>query len=68
MATHLCGGRIVFALEGGYQPDVLAYGVLNAFYALMGEATIVDPLGPSPHTEHPVEVLVTSLKRLHHLD
>ena len=68
MAGQLCGGRIVFALEGGYQLDVLACGVLNGFHAMMGEDTIADPFGPSPHPERPVDALVTRLKEVHCLD
>jgi len=68
MAEQLCDGRIVFALEGGYQLDVLACGVLSAFYAMLGEETIVDPLGPSPYPERPIDVLVARLKEVHRLD
>src|SRR5574341_2316405 len=47
MAGELCGGRIVFVLEGGYNPDVLGNGLLNVVYALQGMDKIVDPLGPT---------------------
>jgi acetoin utilization deacetylase AcuC-like enzyme len=67
MAEQLCDGRIVFTLEGGYQLDVLACGVLNAFYAMRGEPSIADPLGPSPYPERPVDALVTRLKEVHGL-
>jgi acetoin utilization deacetylase AcuC-like enzyme len=67
MAEQLCDGRIVFTLEGGYQLDVLACGVLNAFYAMRGEESIADPLGPSPYPERPVDALVTRLKEVHGL-
>jgi len=68
MAEQLCGGRVVFTLEGGYQLDVLACGVLDAFYALLEEKTIADPFGPSPHPERPVDALVARLKEVHGLD
>jgi acetoin utilization deacetylase AcuC-like enzyme len=68
MAEQLCEGRILFTLEGGYQLDVLAHGVLNAFYAMLGEDTIIDPSGPSPHPERPVDALVARLKSAHGLD
>jgi acetoin utilization deacetylase AcuC-like enzyme len=68
MAEQLCKGRIVFTLEGGYQLDVLACGVLNAFYVMLGEDTIADPLGPSPHSERPVDDLIVRLRELHTLD
>jgi acetoin utilization deacetylase AcuC-like enzyme len=68
MAAYLCEGRIVFTLEGGYQLDVLACGVLNAFYAMLGEDTVVDPFGPSPHPERPVDELIVRLRELHGLN
>ncbi len=67
MAEQLCDGRIVFVLEGGYQLDVLACGVLNSFYAMLGENTIADPLGPSAYPERPVDALVARLKGVHGL-
>ena len=68
MADQLCEGRIVFTLEGGYELDVLAYGVLNAFRAMTGEDTVVDPIGPSPRPERPVDALIARLKQVHGLN
>jgi acetoin utilization deacetylase AcuC-like enzyme len=68
MAEQLCAGRIVFALEGGYQLDVLAYGVLNTFYAMLGEGTVLDPFGPSPHPEQPMDELIACLQKAHGLN
>jgi acetoin utilization deacetylase AcuC-like enzyme len=68
MADQLCEGRIVFALEGGYHLDALAYGVSNAFYAMLGEETVVDPLGPSPRPERSLGTLIQDLQGLHHLN
>ena len=68
MAQQLCDGRIVWTLEGGYQLDVLAHGVLNSFYAMLGEDTIADPFGPSPHPERPVDAMITRLKGVHSLN
>ncbi len=66
MAEELCGGRIVFTLEGGYHLDVLAHGVLNAFYALLGEETISDPFGPPfPASEPDIGPLLARLKERH---
>ena len=67
LAETLCGGKIVFTLEGGYNLDVLSYAVLNTFKALLGNGEIVDPLGPSPRDERPVGDLVEQLKGLHGL-
>jgi acetoin utilization deacetylase AcuC-like enzyme len=68
IAAQLCDGRIVITLEGGYQVNVLAYGVLNAFYAMLGDATIADPLGRSSRPSRPVDELVARLRDLHGLN
>ena len=67
MADRLSKGRLVFTLEGGYHRDALAYGVLNGFYALLGADTILDPLGPAPRSERPIDQLIADLKELHQL-
>jgi len=68
LAEELCGGRIVFTLEGGYHLDVLGYGVLNTFHALIGDASVEDPLGPSRWPEPEVADYIASLRRLHGLN
>lgn len=66
MAEELCAGRIVFTLEGGYHLDVLAHGVLNVFYALLGEETVSDPLGPPfPASEPDIAGLIQKVKEVH---
>jgi acetoin utilization deacetylase AcuC-like enzyme len=66
MAEELCARRIVFTLEGGYHLDVLAHGVLNAFYALLGEETVSDPFGPPfPASEPDIGPLLARLKEQH---
>lgn len=67
MAQELCDGRIVFALEGGYHLDVLAYSALNTFYALLNDDKIVDPIGPSPVDERPIEDIIEGLCQFHQL-
>jgi acetoin utilization deacetylase AcuC-like enzyme len=68
MADQVCEGRIVFALEGGYHLSALAYGVSNAFYGMLGDDVVVDPLGPSPRPERSLGTLIQSLRNLHHLN
>jgi len=67
IAEELCEGRILFTLEGGYNLEVLAYGVLNAFYALLGEETVVDPLGAPASGEPDITDLIQRLKATHGL-
>jgi acetoin utilization deacetylase AcuC-like enzyme len=50
LAGETSGGKIVFVLEGGYDPKNLANGVEACFAALMG-AHFSDPKDAAPHTE-----------------
>jgi acetoin utilization deacetylase AcuC-like enzyme len=70
LAEELCGGRLVFTLEGGYHLAALAYSILNTFAVLLGAADwqLVDPLGPSPRGERPVDDIVARVRHVHGLD
>jgi acetoin utilization deacetylase AcuC-like enzyme len=69
LARRLCDGRLVVILEGGYDLDVLAYGVANTCRALLGDLTSgLDPLGPSPWPERRVDDVLQVVKRVHGLD
>jgi len=48
LATELCQGRLVFALEGGYNLEVVARSVKAVFDILLSNGTIDDPLGKAP--------------------
>ncbi len=67
MARELCGGKIVFVLEGGYDMTSLGNGVLNVAYALLDDATISDPLGPAQGRETPITDLIGEVISTHHL-
>jgi len=67
LADELCGGRIVFTLEGGYNLNVLAPGVGNTFRVLLGQSAPDDPVGPSPWAEPDVSKLLIQLKKVHQL-
>jgi acetoin utilization deacetylase AcuC-like enzyme len=69
LAAELCDGRLVFTLEGGYHLDALAYSVLNTFAVLLGDEgwQQVDPLGPSPRAERPVDDVVARVREIHGL-
>ncbi len=45
MADALCGGKIVFVMEGGYDLDVLGHGWANIARVLLGDDVIHDPFG-----------------------
>jgi acetoin utilization deacetylase AcuC-like enzyme len=68
MAQRFCEGRIVFALEGGYNMDALRYGISNVARALLGDAPI-DPIGAPPGLgpEPDVSALLARLRTIHDL-
>lgn len=70
MAAALCGGRLVVALEGGYNLDALAHGAAATCEILLGEEPPLDPLGPPPDQLSVAEVqpLLSAIRALHHLD
>jgi acetoin utilization deacetylase AcuC-like enzyme len=69
LAEELCAGRVIFTLEGGYHLEALAYSILNTFAVLLGDPDWqwVDPLGPSPSRERPVDDIIERVKQVHGL-
>lgn len=68
MAQRFCGGKVVFALEGGYNLDALRYGVGNVARVLLGDPPS-DPLGAAPGSqpEPDISALLPMLQKLHRL-
>jgi acetoin utilization deacetylase AcuC-like enzyme len=67
MAGELCQGRLLFALEGGYDLGVLTHGILNTFHILMHDETIVDPYGPVAGEEKRIDEIIGKLRDAHDL-
>lgn len=67
LAGELCSGRLVLALEGGYDPEALSHAVLATLAVLAGEQP-VDPLGPAPYPEVPVESVLARVRAIHRLE
>ncbi|MFC2023930.1 histone deacetylase [Chloroflexota bacterium] len=69
LADELCGGRLVYTLEGGYHLEALAYSVVATFGVLLDDADeeIIDPLGPSPYDERPVDLNIAQVQKAHGL-
>lgn len=67
LAEDLTGGKIVFALEGGYNLDVLSVGVANSVKALLGRDDFSDPPGESPRREPDLTEYLAELKKIHNL-
>jgi acetoin utilization deacetylase AcuC-like enzyme len=70
LASDLCGGKLVVALEGGYDLDALAHGGGMVCRVLLGEEPPADPLGPAPDQlpAHAVQPLFDRICELHHVD
>ena len=69
LADELCGGRLVFTLEGGYHLDALAASVKATFDRLLGNSSIDDPLGQSPQRFGAADIgqLIETVKGIHKL-
>lgn len=67
LARELCEGRLVFTLEGGYDPDALAWSVDATFRVLLGEP-VEDGIGPAPARSEPdISDLILEYRRIHGL-
>ena len=69
LANELCGGRIVFLLEGGYDLIGLSEGVADSFRALLGEASTDTGTIPGLRDEpdDKVRKVLNEVKALHQL-
>jgi acetoin utilization deacetylase AcuC-like enzyme len=68
LADELCGGRLAFALEGGYNLEALAASVKATFDVLLGKSAS-DPLGQSSRSFGAVNIdrLLRAVKEIHKL-
>lgn len=73
IAQEHCPGRLALALEGGYDLQALAFGVLATWQVWEGAdpQEVADPLGPARHevpADHPLlEEILDAVKRVHGL-
>jgi acetoin utilization deacetylase AcuC-like enzyme len=67
LARDLCGGKLVFVLEGGYDPQRLADNVQAVMDAMAGETQAGDPAGPSPDPEPDITPLLHQARQHHNL-
>jgi len=66
-AKNICSGKIIFFLEGGYNLDVLKFGVANSIRALMGIEEFDDPIGKPREPEEEVKKIIGELMKIHKL-
>jgi acetoin utilization deacetylase AcuC-like enzyme len=67
LAESCCQGRIVFVLEGGYNPGKVASGVDACLRAMTGCGPDADISDPSPYPEVNIQTRVSRLLSLHGL-
>jgi acetoin utilization deacetylase AcuC-like enzyme len=69
LARELCDGRLVLALEGGYDLTALSWSVRNSIEAILGEPAVPDPIGPATEASAPdIDPLIAAVRELHRLD
>lgn len=68
LADELCEGRVVYALEGGYDLTAIAWSARACIDTLLGNPFAEDPLGAGPAVPGPnVDALLAEVRRLHSL-
>jgi acetoin utilization deacetylase AcuC-like enzyme len=68
LASELCGGRIVYALEGGYDLKAISWSAHACVDALLGNEFTADQLGAGPQVRGPdVGGLLARIKGVHGL-
>ena len=67
VSNRICADKIIFFLEGGYNLEVLKYGVTNSLLALMGIENFDDPIGISSQEEPKINNLIRELRSIHNL-
>ncbi|HET7011900.1 MAG TPA: histone deacetylase [Anaerolineales bacterium] len=67
LAADLCAGRLLFALEGGYDSEAVAEGVLACLAAMAGRPAYLDHLGPAPQPEPDIDPILQRARSLHSL-
>ena len=69
LAAELCGGRVLYALEGGYDLTALPWCVRRTIELLLGDAPTPDPLGAVATPDPPaLAAMLAHVQRLHALD
>ncbi len=67
LAGEHCRGEILFALEGGYDPEVLSASVLAVLHAMLGQEPPPDTIGPAPRPEPDTKPVLDLAASIHGL-
>jgi acetoin utilization deacetylase AcuC-like enzyme len=67
LADSTCEGRIVYFLEGGYDPIALSDSIFAIFSSLAGTQPTQDHRGAAPFPEPDISNLIKNVKNIHSL-
>ncbi len=67
MASEFCQGKVIFILEGGYDPQNVANGGEAVFRALTGSKEAPSVTDPSPYPEPDIESRLEEVRQQHEL-
>jgi acetoin utilization deacetylase AcuC-like enzyme len=67
LAEQNCGGKVVFVLEGGYDPNNVTNGAAAVFSALTGKRSDKEANDPSPYPDPDHEARIAEIRRWHNL-
>ncbi len=67
LADKLCDSRIIYVLEGGYDPEALAENVQAILLSLTEEEFVGEPLGSPPHPDTDANAIIDEVVRIHNL-
>jgi acetoin utilization deacetylase AcuC-like enzyme len=69
IANELCDGRLVVALEGGYDLTAISWGARTVIETMLGEEAVPDPLGLAPENRRDTSIdgLLEDVRALHGL-
>jgi len=67
LAEEYCQGRIMFVLEGGYDPLALKDNIQACLAGLSGHGDYADHYGSGPGVKPPVDSLIDQIIQIHHL-
>ncbi len=65
LAAEFCGGKVVFVLEGGYDPHNVANGAEAVFRALTNSRSAWEVGDASPHREPEITPRLVEIRRWH---
>jgi acetoin utilization deacetylase AcuC-like enzyme len=67
MAEEVCENRMMFVLEGGYDPLALKDNIQSTLAAMSGHTSFPDHYGKGPDNSPDIDTLIADLKKIHHL-